>query len=108
MARYLAVAAVQREGQPLAPLAPADTTAPDAAPPVAPGNCLVAIVNNGEWQAAIDVTFPAFYERVLRRYREGVWKAMALYTLDAERALALEDGRRVLMNGQPVLDPRRR
>jgi len=102
MARYLAVTAVQREGQLLAELAG------DAPPPVAPGSCLVAIVNNGEWQAAIDVSFPAFYERVLRRYRDGVWKAMALYALDAERAAALEDGRRVLMNGQPVLDPGRR
>jgi hypothetical protein len=103
MARYLAVGAVRREGQRLAPLAPGD-----APPPVAPGLCLVAIVNNGEWQSAIDVTFPAFYERVLRRFREGVWKAMELYALDAERAAALEDGRRVLMNGQPVLDPGRR
>jgi hypothetical protein len=33
---------------------------------------------------------------------------MELYTLDAERAAAHEDGRRVLMNGQPVLDPGRR
>ena len=101
MARYLAVAAVRKEGRRIA----GDGTAQP--PAVAQGERLIAIVNNGEWQSAIDVTFPVFYDRIYRRYREGVWKAMELYCLDEDRTAKLEDGRRFLMNGQPVQDPGR-
>ncbi len=109
MARYLAVVAVQTEGQRIARFGAGD--APDSAterPPVAAGKRLIAVVNNGTWQSAIDVTFPASYDRILCRYREGTWKAVDLYCLDEERASELEDGRRVLMNGQPVQDPGRK
>lgn len=103
MARYLAVMAVRAEGR---RVVPAKTS--DAEPPaVAKGERLVAVVNNGEWQAALDVTFPAFYAKVQRRFREGIWKAMELYRIDEKRAAELEDGRRILMNGQPVPDPGR-
>lgn len=103
MARYLAVMAVRAEGRRLAAASPLAAEPPA----VAPGERLVAVVNNGEWQSAIDVTFPAFYARVHRRYCEGVWKAMDLYRIDEKRAAELEDGRRILMNGQPVPDPGR-
>jgi len=109
MARYLAVTAVQKEGQRVARYGPGDAANAGAEqPPVAAGQRLIAVVNNGAWQSAIDVTFPAFYERILRRYRDGTWHALELYCLDEERAGELEDGRRVLMNGQPVQDPGRR
>lgn len=109
MPRYLAVTAVQKEGERVARYGPGDAaTIAAEPPPVAAGKRLVAVVNNGAWQSAIDVTFPAFYERILRRYREGTWQAMELYCLDEERADEIEDGRRVLMNGQPVQDPGRR
>ena len=62
MARYLAVAAVRKEGRRIA----GDGTAQP--PAVAQGERLIAIVNNGEWQSAIDVTFPVFYDRIYRRY----------------------------------------
>jgi hypothetical protein len=101
MARYLAVVPVQTEGRTIR--RPED----DAPPPVPAGDRLVAVVNNGEWQSAVDVTFPAVYERLHRRYREGTWTAMDLYLLDEQRAAQIEDGRRVLMNGKPVPDPGR-
>lgn len=109
MARYLAVAAVQRDGRKIAGHGASDVPPIGAEQPtIARGERLVAVVNNGQWQSAIDVTFPDFYDRVYRRYREGIWKGMDLYCLDEERAAQIEDGRRVLMNGQPVPDPGRR
>jgi hypothetical protein len=68
---------------------------------------LVAVVNNGEWQSAMDVTHQEFYARLRRRCDEGVWHAMSLYLLDEERAAQIEDGRRVLMDGTPIRDPHR-
>jgi hypothetical protein len=55
----------------------------------------------------LDVTFPTSYHSVYRRYREGTWKAMELFFIDEQRAAQIEDGRRVLMSGQPVQDPGR-
>lgn len=101
MARYLAVGTVQTEGRSI------PRPAPDLPPPIPDGSRLVAVVNNGEWQSALDVTFPAVYEKVHRRHQEGIWTAMDLYLIDARRADEIEDGRRVLMNGQPVKDPGR-
>ncbi len=109
MARYLAVSPVQKEGRPIVRYGPGDAGDASAEPPSVPaGQRLIAVVNNGAWQAAIDVTFPASYSRILRRYREGIWTAMDLYCLDEQRADEIEDARRVLMNGQPVQDPGRR
>jgi hypothetical protein len=104
MARYLAVVTVQTEGRRIPPPA---LDRPDLPPSIPVGSRLVAVVNNGEWQSALDVTFPAVYEKVHRRHQEGTWKAMDLYLIDARRADEIEDGRRVLMNGQPVKDPGR-
>lgn len=109
MPRYLAVTSVQQEGRPID--IGNDASVQDAAPfdqPAVPsGTRLVAVVNNGEWQAAIDVTHPDFYARLRRRCDEGVWQAMSLYLVDEERAAQIEDGRRVLMNGKAVPDPGR-
>ena len=103
MARYLAVPAVRELGRCIG------IGRPDAgdAPAVPRGERLVAVVNNGEWQSALDVTFPTSYHSVYRRYREGTWKAMELFFIDEHRAAQIEDGRRVLMSGQPVQDPGR-
>ena len=109
MARYLAVGAVRAEGRPL-PRRAADRQngAPPPAPPEIPkGRRLVAVVHNGAWQLALDVTAPSVYQRLHRRYREGVWTAMELFLIDEIRATEIEDGRRVLMNGEPVKDPGR-
>ena len=109
MARYLAVAAVQREGRKALRSTTDDGAEATAEQPgIAPGERLIAVVNNGEWQSAIDVTHSIFYEKIYRRYREGIWKAMDLYYLDEKRADEMEDGRRVLMNGQPVPAPARK
>jgi hypothetical protein len=106
MARHFHVVAVQSEGQKLAVWTAADRASAAPAPPdVPPGSCLIAVVNNGEWQSAIDVTHPSFFERVRGRYMDGTWHEMALYLLDGERANRIEDGRRILMNGMPVRDP---
>src|SRR6266404_1034153 len=110
MARYLAVVAVQAEGRRLVLQGAVDKPAHDVPPDpprIPDGNRLVAVVNNGEWQSALDVTFPTFYHSVYRRYREGTWKAMELFFIDEQRAAQIEDGRRVLMSGQPVQDPGR-
>jgi hypothetical protein len=109
MARYFAVVAVQTEGRRIAHAAidePNEDLFPDP-PQIPEGSRLVAVVNNGEWQSALDVTFPTVYQRVRRRYQEGTWTAMDLFLIDERRAAEIEDGRRVLMNGQPVQGPRR-
>ena len=109
MARYFAVVAVQTEGRRIAHAA-VDEANQDLfldPPQIPEGSRLVAVVNNGEWQSALDVSFPTVYQRVRRRYQEGTWKAMDLFLIDEQRATEIEDGRRVLMNGQPVQGPRR-
>jgi hypothetical protein len=99
MALYLAVAAVQAEGDPV-------DVAPDReAVGVSPGRRLIAVVNNGAWQSAIDVSHPDTYRRLQKRLGEGVWRELHLYSLDEDRALALVDGRRATMLGQPVPPP---
>src|SRR5258708_39844951 len=110
MEGFWAVVAVQAGGGGLvlkgAVDKPGHDTPPDP-PRIPEGNRLVAVVNNGEWQSALDVTFPTSYHSVYRRYREGTWKAMELFFIDEQRAAQIEDGRRVLMSGQPVQDPGR-
>lgn len=105
MSRYLAVRAVQDEGKRIAGPEPA-TVAP-LPPPVPAGQVLVAIVDNGTWQQARDVSHRAAYEALYRRLAEGVWRRMSLYVIDAVRAGELEDGRRTLMDGRPMPDPGR-
>jgi hypothetical protein len=108
MPRYLAVAAVRREGAPVgAWSASAGGAAPPDHPAVPSGSCLVAVVDNGSWQSALDVTYPDYYARLRRRCEEGLWRAMSLFLIDEERAAHLEDGRRALMDGTPVRDPGR-
>jgi len=109
MARHFAVLAVQTEGQKLshAVIERADRALLRAPPPIPNGSRLVAVVNNGEWQSAVDVTYPAVYQRVGRRYQDGTWKVMDLFLIDERRAAEIEDGRRVTMSGQPVKDPGR-
>lgn len=109
MARHFAVLAVQTEGQKLSHsvIDKADGTHLPAPPQIPDGIRLVAVVNNGEWQAAVDVTYPDVYQRIGRRYQQGIWKAMDLYLIDESRAIQIEDGRRVTMDGRPVRDPGR-
>lgn len=105
MARHLHVVTVQNEGRKLAAWTAADrANALPSSPDVPTGSCLIAVVNNGEWQSAIDVTHPSFFERIRGRYMDGTWHEMALYLLDEDRAARIEDGRRILMNGLPVRD----
>jgi hypothetical protein len=106
MARHFSVLAVQTEGQKLR-IDRADGTDHPELPRVPDGSRLVAVVNNGEWQSAVDVTYPAVFQKVDRRYQDGIWKAMDLYLIDAQRADQIEDARRVTMDGQPVKDPGR-
>jgi hypothetical protein len=106
MARHLHVVTVQNEGRKLACWTAADRARVPLSPPDIPkGSRLIAVVNNGEWQSAIDVTHPSFFERVRSRYILGTWQEMALYLIDEQRAAQIEDGRRVLMSGLPVRDP---
>jgi hypothetical protein len=106
VSRHFSVLAVQAEGQKIL-LDEADGTQVPAPPRVPEGSRLVAVVNNGEWQSAVDVTYPDVYQKVSRRYLEGIWKAMELYLIDDLRAVQIEDARRVTMSGQPVKDPGR-
>jgi len=105
MARHLHVVTVQKEGRKLARWTAADRESEIAAPAVESGSRLIAVVNNGAWQAAIDVTHPSFFERIRGRYMDGTWHEMALYAINENRAAQIEDGRRILMNGMPVRDP---
>jgi hypothetical protein len=108
MPRYLAVAAVQQHGAQVgAWSAQPEGASPPEAPEVPTGSCLIAIVNNGEWQSAVDVTHPEFYARLRRRCEQGVWRGLSLFLVDQERSVAMEDGRRALMNGTPIRDPGR-
>ena len=105
MARHFNVVSVQNEGRKLARWTAADGAPIPAGPPEVPeGSRLIAVVNNGEWQSAIDVTHSSFFERIRRRCIERVWTEMALYLIDEDRAVQIEDGRRILMNGLPVRD----
>jgi anti-sigma factor RsiW len=101
MPLYLAVRAVLAEGEPVP--VPSDVSGL----PMPPGRRLVAVVHNGEWQSALDVSHPASYEKLRQRIAEGVWQGLRLYSLAAERVLELADGRRVTMDGLPVPDPGR-
>ena len=109
MARHFAVLAVQAEGKKLSHPAidRADGDGLPKFPKIPAGSRLVAVVNNGEWQSALDVTHPSVYQKVYRRYQEGTWKAIDIFLIDERRANQIEDGRRVMMNGQPVQDPGR-
>jgi hypothetical protein len=99
MALYLSVAPVQAEGETM-------DLPPDNVDPVLPaGRRMIAVVSNGEWQAALDVSHPDTYQRLRRRVADGTWQALQLYSLDEDRALALADGRRATMQGRPVPDP---
>jgi hypothetical protein len=101
MALYLAVAPVQAEGEKV-------ELPPDDADPVVPaGRRMIAVVSNGEWQAALDVSDPEAYRRLRRRVTDGTWQGMQLYSLDQDRALGLADGRRATMQGRPVPEPGR-
>jgi hypothetical protein len=104
MARHLHVISVQNEGRKLASWSCDDASAPADSPEIPEGFRLIAVVNNGEWQSAIDVTHPSYFERIRRRCAERVWTEMALYLIDEDRAAKIEDGRRILMNGMPVRD----
>jgi hypothetical protein len=106
MPRYLTVAPVLAEGIPV----PLDAGYAETVPPLPapPGQRLVAVVNNGSWQTALDVTFPANLEQIKRRCHDGVWGDLALYLIPEERAAELGDGRRATMAGEPVHEPVRR
>jgi hypothetical protein len=106
MPRYLAVAAAQAEGIPVT--LDADNTATGQPFRVPSGQRLIAVVNNGSWQVALDVTFPENLERIMCRCRDGVWRELALYLLPEERAAEISDGRRATMAGDPVEEPARR
>jgi hypothetical protein len=103
MPRYLTVAPVLAEGIPV-PLGAGDA---ETVPP-RPGQRLVAVVNNGSWQTALDVTFPANLAQIKRRCDDGVWRDLALYLIPEDRAAELGDGRRATMAGEPVHEPVRR
>jgi hypothetical protein len=105
MPRYLAVAPVRAEGIPVTLGAGDSGTALSLGVPS--GQRLIAVVNNGSWQTALDVTFPQNLERIMRRCRDGVWSELVLYLLPEERAVEIADGRRATMAGEPVHDPMR-
>jgi hypothetical protein len=75
MARQFSVLAVQAEGQKLSPPAidRSDGNGLPDPPNIPEGSRLVAVVNNGEWQSALDVTYPSVYQKVYRRHQEGIW-----------------------------------
>jgi hypothetical protein len=103
MPRYLAVAQVRAEGTSVTLGASDSETALSLGVP--PGQRLVAVVSNGSWQTALDVTFPQNLERIMRRRRDGIWRELALYLLPEERAAEIADGRRATMTGEPVHEP---
>lgn len=105
MARHFHVVSVQNEGRRLSSWSSGDgASVPADAPEIPQGFRLIAVVNNGEWQSAIDVSHPSYFERIRHRCAERVWTEMALYLIDEDRAAQIEDGRRILMNGMPVRD----
>src|SRR6202022_5105427 len=104
MARPFAVLAVQAEGQKLSHPA-IDRADGDGLPDptkIPAGSRLVAVVNNGEWQSALDVTYPSVYQKVYRRYQEGTWNTMDIYFIDDRRAIQIEEGRGWLIKGKQV------
>jgi hypothetical protein len=106
MPRYLTAAPVQAEGIPVA--LGADEVATAQPVHVPPGQRLVAVVNNGSWQVALDVTFPENLKRIMRSRNDGVWQELALYLLPEERTEEISDGRRSTLAGEPVQEPVRR
>jgi hypothetical protein len=106
MPRYLAVAPARAEGIPV--MLGADEAATAQPFHVPSGQRLVAVVNNGSWQVALDVTFPENLERIMRRRSDGVWQELELYLLPEERVAEISDGRRSTMAGEPVQEPVRR
>lgn len=99
MPLYLSVAGVQAEGDPVQPAPCRDDV------PLPAGRRLVAVVHNGEWQSALDVSHPDAYRRLQQRLQQGVWQGLQLFSLEEQQAVALADGRRATMLGQPVPAP---
>ncbi len=63
--------------------------------PLTPSNSrLVAILNNGVWQTAPDVTRDSEYKYFYDSYAQGNWLAMQLYRLEESKvALCPDEGR---------------
>src|SRR5258706_13865511 len=99
MARHFAVLAVQAEGQKLShpPIDRADGDGLADPPKIPAGSRLVAVVNNGEWQSALDVTYPSVYQKVYRRYQERSWNTMEIFLIDERPGHQIEGGRPGMM-----------
>jgi hypothetical protein len=101
MPLYLAPAAVQAEGQPVA--LPTDGSQPS----LATGQRLVAVMNTEDWQTAMDVSFAATFQKLRKDATDGIWRDVRLYSVNEDRITALADGRRATLDGRPVAAPPR-
>ena len=85
MGTYLGVTAVQRNGQPV------QLYTGSTQPTVPQGKRLIAIMDNGVWKIAPDVTRPSEYAEFHRNYSQGNWLAMKLYLLDESKVAECPD-----------------
>lgn len=87
MGTYLGVNAVKNHGVYMG-------YAQEQKPITPPNNRLVAVLNNGVWQVAPDVTRDSEYKHFFDSYAQGNWLAMQLYRLEESKvALCPDEGR---------------
>lgn len=92
MAKYLGVRAVEAKGQKI------QGHLSEKQPIVPNGKRLIAILQNGVWKIAPDVTHPAEYAELYKSYSQGNFLGGELYLLDENLLAQCPDEGRVNLN----------
>ncbi len=87
MGTYLGVRAVERLGKPV--------YSHSSRPEIPSGQRLIAVMDNGLYKIAPDVTRPSEYKEFYDCYAQGQWIEMHLYLLEEDKVAQCPDEGRV-------------